>query len=53
MFIMPLVIILILALNPVMGAKIQAWERASSHTVRGITGGVMALIGLVLLIWVL
>jgi cytochrome c biogenesis protein CcdA len=53
MFIMPLVIILILALNPVMGAKIQAWERASSHKVRGITGGVMALIGLVLLIWVL
>ncbi len=53
MFIMPLVIILILALNPIMGAKIQAWERASSHKVRGITGGVMALIGLVLLIWVL
>jgi len=53
MFIMPLVIILILALNPVMGAKIQAWERASSHKVRGITGGVMALIGLVLLFWVL
>ncbi|MFZ6020988.1 MAG: cytochrome c biogenesis CcdA family protein [Chloroflexota bacterium] len=53
MFIMPLVIILILALNPVMGAKIQAWERASSHKVRGITGGVMALIGLALLIWVL
>ena len=53
MFIMPLVIILVLALNPVMGAKIQAWERASSHKVRGITGGVMALIGLVLLIWVL
>ena len=53
MFIMPLVIILVLALNPVLGAKIQAWERASSHKVRGITGGVMALIGLVLLIWVL
>ncbi|MCL4559838.1 MAG: cytochrome c biogenesis CcdA family protein [Chloroflexi bacterium] len=53
MFIMPLVIILILALNPVMGAKIQAWERASSHKVRGITGGVMALIGIILLIWVL
>ena len=53
MFIMPLVIILILAINPVMGAKIQAWERSSSHKVRGITGGVMALIGLALLIWVL
>ena len=53
MFIMPLVIILIFALNPVMGAKIQAWERSSSHKVRGITGGVMALIGLALLIWVL
>ena len=53
MFIMPLVIILILALNPIMGAKIQAWERASSHKVRGITGGIMALIGLALLIWVL
>jgi cytochrome c biogenesis protein CcdA len=53
MFIMPLVIILILALNPIMGAKIQSWERTSSHKVRGITGGVMALIGLVLLIWVL
>lgn len=53
MFIMPLLTILILALNPVMGAKIQAWERASSHKVRGITGGVMALIGIILLIWVL
>jgi len=53
MFILPLVVILILAINPVMGAKIQAWERASSHKVRGITGGVMALIGLALLIWVL
>jgi cytochrome c biogenesis protein CcdA len=53
MFIMPLLVILILALNPIMGAKIQAWERASSHKVRGITGAVMALIGLVFLIWVL
>ncbi|MAT42731.1 MAG: hypothetical protein CL609_10340 [Anaerolineaceae bacterium] len=53
MFILPLIIILALALNPIMGAKIQAWERASSHKVRGITGGIMALIGLALLIWVL
>jgi hypothetical protein len=36
-----------------MGRKIQAWERSSSRTVRGVTGAIMALLGLGLLIWVL
>lgn len=53
MFVLPLIIILGLSLNPVMGRKIQAWERASSRTVRGATGAVMAFLGLGLLLWVL
>ena len=53
MFILPLVVVLGLSLNPVLGAKIQAWERSSSRTVRGATGGVMAVLGLALLVWVL
>lgn len=53
MFVLPLIIILGLSLNPVMGRKIQAWERASSRTVRGATGAIMALMGLGLLLWVL
>ncbi|MFV1948890.1 MAG: cytochrome c biogenesis CcdA family protein [Anaerolineales bacterium] len=53
MFVLPLVIILVLSLNPVLGGKIQAWERDSSRTVRAITGGFMALIGIALLLWVL
>lgn len=53
MFVLPLVIILGLSLNPVMGRKIQAWERASSRTVRGVTGAIMAILGLGLLFWVL
>lgn len=53
MFVLPLVIILGLSLNPVMGRKMQAWERASSRTVRGATGAIMAILGLGLLFWVL
>ncbi len=53
MFILPLVVVLGLSLNPVLGGKIQAWERSSSRTVRGTTGGVMAALGLGLLVWVL
>lgn len=53
MFVLPLIVILALSLNPVMGRKIQAWERTSSRTVRGATGAVMALLGLGLLLWVL
>ena len=53
MFVLPLVIILGLSLNPVMGHRIQEWERASSRTVRGATGAIMALLGLGLLLWVL
>ena len=53
MFVLPLVIILGLSLNPVMGRKIQAWERSSSRTVRGVTGAIMALLGSGLLLWVL
>ncbi len=53
MFVLPLIVLLGLSLNPVMGRKIQAWERASSRTVRGATGGIMALLGLGLLLWVL
>lgn len=51
MFVVPLVVVLFLSLNPVMGRRIQAWERSSSRAVRGITGGVMAGLGLGLLIW--
>lgn len=53
MFVLPLVVVLILSLDPVLGGKIQAWERESSRTVRIVTGGVMALMGAGLLIWVL
>ena len=53
MFVLPLVVILGLSLNPVMGRRIQEWERASSRTVRGATGAIMALLGLGLLLWVL
>ena len=53
MFVLPLVVVLILSLDPVLGGKIRAWERSSSRTVRGVTGGVMAALGLGLLIWVL
>lgn len=51
MFVVPLVVVLVLSLNPVMSRRIQAWERSSSRAVRGITGGVMAGLGLGLLIW--
>ena len=30
MFVLPLVVVLVLALNPVVGGKLQAWERSSS-----------------------
>jgi cytochrome c biogenesis protein CcdA len=53
MFVLPLVAVLILSLDPVLGGKIQAWERDSSRTVRAITGSLMALMGVALLIWVL
>ncbi len=53
MFVVPLVVVLVLSLDPVLGDRIQAWERSSSRTVRGVTGGVMAALGLGLLIWVL
>lgn len=53
MFVLPLIVILGLSLNPVMGRKIQAWERSSSQIVRGATGAIMALLGLGLLLWVL
>lgn len=36
MFILPLVIVLLLALNPVVGGKLQAWERSSSRALRGV-----------------
>ncbi len=52
MFVLPLVVVLVLSLDPVLGGKIQAWERSSSRAVRGVTGGVMAALGLGLLIWV-
>lgn len=51
MFVLPLVVVLVLSLNPVLGSKIQSWERSSSHAVRGATGGVMVVLGLGLLIW--
>jgi len=53
MFVLPLIVILGLSLNPVMGRKIQEWERSSSRMVRGVTGAIMALLGLGLLLWVL
>jgi cytochrome c biogenesis protein CcdA len=53
MFVIPLIIVLVLSLDPVLGGRIQAWERSSSRAVRGVTGGVMAALGLGLLIWVL
>ena len=53
MFVVPLVVVLVLSLDPVLGSKIQAWERSSSRTMRGVTGAIMTVLGLVLLIWVL
>ncbi len=53
MFVLPLVVVLILSLDPVLGGKIQAWERDSSRAVRAVTGGAMALLGAALLLWVL
>lgn len=53
MFVLPLVIVLLLALNPVLGGKLQAWERSSSRALRGVTGGIMAAMGVVLLLFVL
>lgn len=52
MFVLPLVVVLVLSLDPVLGGKIQAWERSSSRTTRAATGIFMALLGLGLLIWV-
>ncbi|HEY66143.1 MAG TPA: hypothetical protein G4O02_16410 [Caldilineae bacterium] len=53
MFVVPLVVVLVLSLDPMLGDKIQEWERSSSRAVRGVTGGMMAALGLALLIWVL
>ncbi len=53
MFVLPLVVVLVLSLDPVLGKKVQAWERDSSRTVRVVTGAAMALMGVGLLIWVL
>lgn len=53
MFVVPLVVVLVFSLDPVMGGKIQEWERASSRKTRGITGAIMAILGLGLLIWVI
>ena len=53
MFVLPLVIVLVLSLDPVLGGKIQAWERDSSRTMRAVTGSLMALMGTGLLLWVL
>jgi len=53
MFVLPLVIVLALALNPVVGGKLQAWERSSSRMLRGVTGAIMAAMGAVLLLFVL
>ncbi|HIQ06720.1 MAG TPA: hypothetical protein EYH31_13755 [Anaerolineae bacterium] len=53
MFVLPLIVVLVLSLDPVLGGKIREWERSSSRVVRGVTGGVMAALGLGLLIWVL
>jgi cytochrome c biogenesis protein CcdA len=53
MFVVPLIVVLVLSLDPVLGGKLQEWERSSSRKTRGITGAVMALLGVGLLIWVL
>ena len=53
MFVLPLILILGLSLNPLVANQIQAWERRSSRTVRAVTGGLMAALGLGLLVWVL
>ncbi len=53
MFVVPLVVVLVLSLDPVLGNRIQEWERSSSRVVRAATGGVMVLLGLGLLLWVL
>jgi cytochrome c biogenesis protein CcdA len=52
MFVVPLIIVMALSLNKVLGSRIQAWERSSSRAVRGATGAVMALLGMGVLIWV-
>jgi cytochrome c biogenesis protein CcdA len=52
MFVVPLIIVLVLSLNKTLGSRIQAWERSSARLVRGVTGAIMALLGLGLLIWV-
>lgn len=53
MFVLPLILILVFSLNPVVAKQMQAWERSSSRTVRAVTGGLMAALGLGLLLWVL
>lgn len=53
MFVLPLVVVLVLSMDQVLGKKMQAWERSSSRALRGATGGVMAALGVGLLIWML
>lgn len=53
MFVLPLIVVLVLSMDQVLGKKMQAWERSSSRTLRGVTGGVMAVLGVGLLIWML
>jgi cytochrome c biogenesis protein CcdA len=53
MFVLPLLVVLGLALNPALGGKLQAWERSSSRPLRGITGAIMAAMGVILLVFVL
>jgi cytochrome c biogenesis protein CcdA len=52
MFVVPLIVVLVLSLDPVLGNRIQAWERSSSKIIRSVTGAIMAVVGLGLLIWV-
>ncbi|MEM5789340.1 MAG: hypothetical protein AAGU11_18670, partial [Syntrophobacteraceae bacterium] len=53
MFVLPLIVVLALSLNPLIAKKIQVWERSSATAVRGATGVIMAGLGLVFLLWVL
>jgi len=52
-FVLPLIVVLVLSMDQVLGKKMQAWERTSSRKVRLVTGASMAAIGVIMLIWVL
>lgn len=53
MFVLPLIVVLVLSMDHVLGKRMQAWERSSSRAVRGLTGAVMTVLGVGLLIWML